>query len=358
VHSNQALRAARYLAAARSAWLLCTRRPYHTPADHTLPKGAYTYFWNVPPGIQETFGRCLYNIPDKDWKLPAALRTRDRLPFIEGSARLYEITGERQYLDQAVAFAEAVMARQFTDWENPIDGCFGNFYEFPDDNRVFFHEFMQGGFWWQGNVESMNLDGFMNLLRLVPGHPKAAMWLNTVKTYAADYAVKATTVNPLGIYPVACYRDATHGGLKNFQNTLMGSSCVHGFSAKNLMTLGAFLKDARFQLHALAGVNFIAGLNPGVPNAYEDTAWDARSLLLGVGNSWFGPAHSGTAPRGSVPNLGARRIGRQFGLRAVVRAVGGEPVLPQARFVASSPALLVGRVFATRRQYPRSDNHL
>jgi len=295
-------RAARYLAAARSAWLLCTRRPYHTPADHTLPKGAYTYFWNVPPGIQETFGRCLYNIPDKDWKLPAALRTRDRLPFIEGSARLYEITGERQYLDQAVAFAEAVMARQFTDWEHPIEGCCGNFYEFPDRDDVFFHEFMQGGFWWEGNVEALNLDGFMRLLRLAPTHPRAAAWLNTIRTYADYYARPATTVNPLGLYPVACYPDPQHGGLKFFQNTLMGSSCLYGFSAKNFLRLGAALADADFQLPALAGVNFIAGLNPGVPNAYRDTAWDPRSLILGIGRSWFGPAHPGSSPKGSVPN--------------------------------------------------------
>ncbi len=296
-------RAARYLKTAEKAWRLCVRRPHHTKADRTLPEGCNAYFWNAPAGIQDTFGRCFYNIADEKWKMPDTLRTRDRLPFVSGSALMFQITGKQEYLDKAIEFADAIMERQFTDWEHPIEGCFGTFYDFPGDNNSFFHEFMQGGFWWEGNVESMNLDGFMRLLELAPAHPKAAAWLNTIRTYAENYARKATTVNPLGLYPVACYRDKEHGGLKNFQNTLMGSSCVHGFSAKNFMVLGEFLRDARYQTNAIAGVNFIAGLNPGVPNAYKDTAWDARSLIQGVGKSWFGPAGEPTnTAKGSVPN--------------------------------------------------------
>jgi hypothetical protein len=296
-------RAARYLAAAKKAWTLCAHRPYHTKADRTFPRGVNAFFWNAPHGIQDTFGRCLYNILDKDWTMPDDLRTRDRLPFVQASARLYEITGEQVYLDKAIEFADAIIERQFTDWEHPIEGTFGYFYEFPGNDEVFFHEFMQGGFWWQGNVEALNLEGFMHLLRLAPDHPKAAAWQNTLRTYAEHYAAPATTVNPLGIYPVACYRDPEHGGLKNFQQMLMGSSCLYGFSAKNFMKLADFLQDARYQTHAIAGVNFIAGLNPGVPNAYKDTAWDARTLIAGVGRSWFGPAgEPADTARGSVPN--------------------------------------------------------
>ncbi len=296
-------RAARYLEAAKKAWKLCAHRPYHTRADRTFPDGCNAYFWNAPVGIQDTFGRSFYNILDKNWKMPDALRTRDRLPFIQGSALLYEITGEGAYLAKAVEFADGVAERQFTDWENSIEGCFGTFYEFEGNDEAFFHEFMQGGFWWQGNVEALNLEGFMNLLKLSPGHPKAAIWQNAILTYAENYARKATTLNPLGIYPVACYKDPEHGGIKYFQNTLMGSSCLYGFSAKNFMVLGDFLKDSSFQASALAGVNFIGGLNPGIPNAYQETAWDARTLIQGVGRSWFGPAGDlAETARGSVPN--------------------------------------------------------
>ncbi len=296
-------RAACYLEAAKKAWKLCAHRPYHTKADRTFPYGCQAYFWNAPVGIQDTFGRAFYNILNKNWKMPDTLRTRDRLPFIQGSALLYEITGENKYLDKAIEFADVVVERQFTDWEHPIEGCFGTFYEFEGNNEAFFHEFMQGGFWWEGNVEAMNLEGFMHLLRLAPRNSKAALWQNAVFTYAENYARKSTTLNPLGIYPVACYRDPQHGGLKYFQNTLMGSACLYGFSAKNFMLLGDFLKDSSFQSPALAGVNFIGGLNPGIPNAYEETAWDARTLILGVGRSWFGPAGDlAETARGSVPN--------------------------------------------------------
>ncbi len=321
-------RASRYLEAARKAWQLCAHRPYHTKADRTIPEGCNAYFWNHPPGIQDTFGRALYNILDEDWKMPDMLRTRDRLPFIQGSALMYEITGEPKYLEKAVEFADAVMERQFTDWQHPIDGCFGTFYEFPGDDNTFFHEFMQGGFWWQGNVETLNLEGFMHLLRLVPDHPKAAEWLNTIHIYAGNYAKPSVTGNPLGIYPVAIYRDPEHGGLKYFQNTLMGSSCLYGFSAKNFMTLGNFLKDSTFQLSAIAGVNFIAGLNPGIPNAYEETAWDARTLIAGVGRSWFGPAGDlAETARGSVPN--GFCAAPQFWLPDFVNFISDQPDRPR-----------------------------
>jgi hypothetical protein len=301
--SRDPQRAARYLEAAKMAWKLCNTRPYHTKADRTFPDGCNAYFWNAPAGIQNTFGRSFYNILDKDWKMPDSLRTRDRLPFIQASALLYEITGEATYLNKAVEFADVVVERQFTDWEHPIEGCFGTFYEFEGNNEVFFHEFMQGGFWWQGNVEALNLEGLMHLLKLAPRNPKAALWHNAILTYAEHYARKATTLNPLGIYPVTCYKDPQHGGLKHFQNTLMGSSCLYGFSAKNFMLLGEFLHDSSFQVPALAGVNFIGGLNPGIPNAYQETAWDARTLIQGVGRSWFGPAGDlAETARGSVPN--------------------------------------------------------
>jgi len=300
---KDAQRAARYLEAAKKAWKLCAHRPYHTKADKTFPYGCNAYFWNAPVGIQDTFGRSFYNMLDKNWKMPDSLRTRDRLPFIQGSALLYEITGESKYLDKAIEFADVVIERQFTDWEKPIEGCFGTFYEFEGNNEAFFHEFMQGGFWWEGNVEALNLEGLMHLLRLAPRNPRTAAWHNAILTYAENYARKATTLNPLGIYPVACYKDPQYGGIKYFQNTLMGSSCLYGFSAKNFMMLGEFLKDSSFQLPAIAGVNFIAGLNPGIPNAYEETAWDARTLIQGVGRSWFGPSGDlAETARGSVPN--------------------------------------------------------
>jgi hypothetical protein len=91
-------RSARYLSVSKKAWQLCTRRPYHTDDDFRCPEGCNAYFWNAPAGIQDTFGRCVYNILDPKWNRPKALRTRDRLPFIQGAALLYEISGEPPYL--------------------------------------------------------------------------------------------------------------------------------------------------------------------------------------------------------------------------------------------------------------------
>ena len=308
VEPHDATRATSYLSTAVKAWTCATHRPHHLPEEWDLPPDCpegdkkTIPFW-TPQGFNHVFARHVYNIRDENWQMPPTLRTRDRLPFIWGAAVLYETTGEQRFLDSAVEFARSVADRQFTDWENPVDGAFGNFYEFEDRDDAFFIEFCQGGHWWMGNIESIDLDGFINLLRLAPDHPDAAAWYNVVKTYGEHYVKATAGLSPLGIYPVGCYRDEDCGGVKFFQNILCGATCLYGFAARTIMGIAGVLNDCSYQTLANNNVEFVAGLNPGIPNACEETAWDAQTLINGVGEKWFGGEHGlGKIPKGAVCN--------------------------------------------------------
>jgi hypothetical protein len=78
---------------------------------------------------------------------------------------------------------------------------------------------------------------------------------------------------------------------------------MFALGARTLMGIGAFLGDSTYQEHANANVEFVAGLNPGMPNAFKETAWNAVSLINGIGKEWFGGEHTvARIPRGAVCN--------------------------------------------------------
>jgi len=227
--------------------------------------------------------------------LPMTLRTRALMNFLWASTQWYEITGEKKYLDLAIEWADRTADRQFTDWQNPVEGVFGNFYEWGGRDKSFMTEYAHASGWLMGHISPTNLKGFIDLLRLVPNHPKAARWTNVLTTYGEYYAKPTARLSPLGIYPVAMYRDKDHGGVKFFQVILHGGTCLYGQVAKNLMELGDFFNDASYQDLAAANAQYVAGLNPGFPDAYSETAWESRSLLLGIGDKSYG-GHSGLKP--------------------------------------------------------------
>lgn len=67
------------------------------------------------------------------------------------------------------------------------------------------------------------------------------------------------------------YKDENHGGVNFFQVTNHGATGMYGQIAKNLMELGGFLGDADYQAIANNNIEFVAGLNSGVPVVYNGT---------------------------------------------------------------------------------------
>ncbi len=295
---------AEYLASARLAYDNCVYRPYNLDSDigsRTDQNGVNTFNDDFTEEVN-TLARQVYNKPE-NWNIPSSLKTKDKLTFLWGCMLLHEATGEDKYLDMAVDYARSAIGRQFTDWENHIDGVYGNFYAFEGDNETFSLEWNQNHKFHMGNIEPTNLRGIMDLYRLLPDHADAAKWYNAVKTYGEAYLKNSSRLSPLGIYPLTVYSDKQYGGVKYFQVTNHGAVGMYGQVAKNMLEVAHFLGDKEYAELAANNLQFVAGLNPGIPTAYDETAWQPKSMIIGLGADFFYAQHALTsAPKGSGIN--------------------------------------------------------
>ncbi len=285
-----------FLTIAKKAWDLAVLRPYYLSSELDFVATERNPLGDIHASI-----RMLYNIKDQDFTFPTSLRTREKLPFLWGCTLLYELTHELKYLDTAIEWADQIASRQCTDWSHPIEETYGNFYEFEGRDDAFLLEMAQHAQVHMGNDDPTNVRGFMELVRLLPDHPKTAAWYNVVRTYGEFYVKKAVQLNPFNLYPVSVYSDPEHGGVKFFQNIVHGATCLYGQIARNILEIGSFLQDNSYHNIAHNNVQYVVGLNPGMPDAYEESSWDSQSLIVGVGSKWFSHSHTvSTIPKGSV----------------------------------------------------------
>jgi len=276
---------ARYLASAQRSYVSASLMDVYD--SYALELAAFK-------AEQNEMARKFYN-KGSEWEIPYNFMVRDMLPFIWSCTGMYEITGDSSYLDKAAEFADRIAERQFADWENPLDNCYGTFYEWEGDDEALLVEHHQHSAFHLGATVPANLQGLIELLKHRPDDPKAAKWYNVVKTYVDNWVKKTADINPFKIYPVAGYKDPVHGGVMFFKVYAHGSmGGHHGTMGKNLMQLGDFLNDSSLQELANDNVNFVVGLNPGHPTAYIETEWNAISMIKGVGvNFWDRPAMGG-----------------------------------------------------------------
>lgn len=286
-------KATTYLNSAKKAYDCATYRPYHLQSEFN---GVVAADYNYMLG----YARPQWNKPSS-WVIPTTLRTKDKLAFLWGCTLLYKATGDAKYKDSAISYAESVMERQFVDYENPIEGAYGNFYEYEGDNEAFMIEFGQNHRWLMGNIEPTNLRGFMDLAELFPEDNRVAQWYNTVKIFGENYVKTTAELNPFGIYPSAVYPGA--GDITFFKGMLHGGTGLYGQIAKNQLEIADFLEDESYQQYASNNVQFVAGLNPGLPNQYNATRWTAKTLLKNIGtNSFNGQGSKIDPPDGSGMN--------------------------------------------------------
>ncbi|MFD2332959.1 family 16 glycoside hydrolase [Cohnella sp. GCM10020058] len=247
--------------------------------------------------------RIEYYIPDASWTMPTSMKTKEKMTYLWANTLMFKLTGDPDYKNTAIELADSVAERQFTDFNNPVGPAYGNFYEFEGYDNAFVKDWIQAYGILLGYIEPTNLKGFMDLIELDPGHANVAKWYNVVRTYGENYIKKTAADNPLGIYPVAAYADPAYRDVKYFQSIAHGATSLYGMIAKNILEIGNFLGDAAYQKLAENNLQFVVGLNPGIPNSPKETAWDSRSLLKNIGERSFqGFGGLSEAPDGSGYN--------------------------------------------------------
>lgn len=293
---------------------MCLRRPYYLDEEFDVEgSGGYQ---NVVSAM-----RSLYYIRDFSWEFSKELRTRDKLMFLRACTYMAQADEDPRYLEQAKIWAKEVCDAQYTDYQHPIDGAYGCFYEFENNREAMMLEWIQANNLLLGNQTPTDLLPLVDLLELAPTDPDAAMWYNTLVTYVQGYVKATGELTPLGIYPIAAYGNEEQAGVRFFQTISHGASSHFGLSARNIQLLAQFFQDSSLSELAQNNIQFQVGLNPGFPTDTSHQKWEPYSLLYLVGSRYFRGYFNGGA---YIPPLGSGFNGfsasTQFTVETIDRA--------------------------------------
>ncbi|MFA6627707.1 MAG: glycoside hydrolase family 9 protein [Bacilli bacterium] len=113
------------------------------------------------------------------------------------AADLFEATKKSQYLDDAIDYAQMVLACQqstYPEWEKPIRGFF---YEDRAHTKMLSYEH-------RGHEQSP-IQGLVRLVEVAPNHPRAIEWIEGIKLYR-EYIMSTIDYSaPYGVLPGHVY---------------------------------------------------------------------------------------------------------------------------------------------------------
>lgn len=297
---------------------MCVLRPYYLEEEFTVES---------PDGYQHAVSamRSLYYIRGFSWSFSGELRTRDKMMFLRACTYMAQADDDPKYLEQAKKYAKEVSDAQYTDFQDTIDGAYGCFYEFENSEEAMMLEWIQSTNLLLGNQTPTDLSSFVDLLELSPEDPDAAMWYNTIVTWAEGYVKRTAELTPLGIYPVAAYNNEEQEGIRFFQTLSHGASSHYGLSAHNIEVIARFLGDSTLSGLAQNNAQFQTGLNPGFPTDTKHENWKSYSLLYLVGSRYFSGYFNGGA---YIPPIGSGFNGFSASTQFTVETIDKAPDLP------------------------------
>lgn len=297
---------------------MCILRPYYLDEEFNV-EGENGYS-TVVSAMREH-----YYIKNFTWTFSKELRTRDKMMFLRACTYMAKSDSDPRYFEQAKKWAKEVSDAQFTDYQNPIDGAYGCFYEFENNTEAMMLEWIQAPNLLLGNQTPTDISSYIDLLALAPTDPDAAMWYNTIANYAEGYVKTTAKLTPLGIYPIAAFNNDEQRGVRFFQMIAHGASSHYGLSARNIQLLAGFLGDTGLSELAQNNIQFQAGLNPGFPTNTEHEQWKSYSLLYLIGDRYFTGYFNGGA---YCPPLGSGLNGFSASVQFAPKPVDKEPDLP------------------------------
>ncbi len=258
-----------YLNAAQAGWSWVISRPQYT----TLETAAE---------IQDS--RMVFD-QQSPWLPPQELRTRDKLLLVWGATEFYQVTNNAAYKTTAISYADQVYQNQFVDYTKSVEGLYGNFYAWS--NQDIFQKSWEHGEWYYNNgaVLPDDITGLVQLVKLFPNDPNWLKWRYVLKVYKDDFLKKTKGLSPFGIYPMGMYDDE----VRFFGPSWHGMNGMYASIAKNAMLLAQLFDDPELEQIADANMQWIGGLNAGTVVSGKR---QSVSMIDGVGThsvtTWSG----------------------------------------------------------------------
>ena len=296
-----------FLASAKKAYACMVYRPYYLTSELQSPEGFESSYTNGS-WRSDAIGtlKIFYNISDTNWTLGTSqmsdLRTRDIFPSIMACTALYKAdtanANRDSYLTKAQQFADIVVDRQDLNYNHLTDGTYGYFYEFSNNTNVYTTEMHQYSKFSMGNYDPLRMTGVIDLIKLKPDSDKNAKYYNMLYNYGENYLLKSMELTPFGYMPLTVI-----GGEVDFYRVLgHGANSIYGLAAVNMLEMGNFLNDKRYQTMAGTNINYITGQNPGFSNKRAADEWSPFSWAYGIGESSFAGTAGHKPPKGSISN--------------------------------------------------------
>jgi hypothetical protein len=232
-----------YLNAAVDGWNWAMSRPQFTKTE-------------VASEIWDT--RMVYGQP-APWIPPLELRARDKLLLVWGASEFYKVTSNASYKAVAVDYANQVYDTQFLDYTKSVEGLYGNFLAWP--NEDVFQKSWEHGEWFYNNgaVLPDHIVGLVQLVELFPNDPNWLKWRYVLEVYKNDFLKKTKDLSPFGIYPLGMYDRE----IRFFGPSWHGTNGMYGNIAKNAMLLARVFDDVELQQIADDNMQWVGGLNSG-----------------------------------------------------------------------------------------------
>jgi len=239
--------------------------------------------------------------------------TRDLVMMLRASVELFN-AGEPDYKNKALNYADKIMKRQVSESENE-DGLYGHFYTYDDFKAFGGIKFTEkanihcGAWSREGRIYNKGghyphfLMPFLEMIKLWPDNEDITRWKKCLSDFAYGYFLPACRTSPFLILPSGYYRNE---GLLHFSSWYHAHNKIYPFAAILALEFQRFFNDEQFREIAVGNLQWIAGLNCGIPN--EDTSkYLSVSMISGIGSRFRG---SWTNIPGSVCN--GFSAGKQF----------------------------------------------
>lgn len=232
-------------------------------------------------------------IPDSEWQ------TRDLITLCWAAIELWK-NGNEEAGKKAVELATEIMARQIPQDKAEM-GYFGHFIEYPSlkhSEKSWIHGIVNNKFGADiGGIYPNYLMPLIELGKLMPDHPDAPKWKETLRCFAYNYLIPVCQKNPFYLVPQGIFGNE---GPIWFCGTFHGTNAIYGYTAALAFELGELFNEIKLKEIAYGNLQWLAGLNSGITRENVATgcviystdipegAALPASMICGVGNRWAG----------------------------------------------------------------------